>query len=78
MPKSKSILGVAIALSISALLASPALAQQKPKKISYEEAFRRCKAFMDKERGSLGAGTTSDANKSTRGASCMKRFGHRL
>lgn len=68
------------ALSIFAALALtvPASAQQKPKKISYEEAFKRCKAFMDKEKGSLGAGTTSDANKSTRGAACMRKFGHRL
>jgi hypothetical protein len=78
MPKSKLILCCVAALSISALLAVPASAQQKPKKISYEEAFKRCKAFMDKEKGSLGAGTTSDANKSTRGAACMRRFGHRL
>jgi hypothetical protein len=79
MPKSKATLCVAIALSFSALLVVPASAQQKTaKKISYEEAFRRCKAFMDKEKGSLGAGTTSDANKSTRGASCMRRFGYRL
>jgi hypothetical protein len=68
----------AAAISVLAVLAVPASAQQKTKKISYEEAFKRCKAFMDKEKGSLGAGTTSDANKSTRGASCMKRFGHRL
>ena len=52
--------------------------QKAQKKISYEEAFKRCKAFMDKEKGSLGAGTTSDANKSTRGAACMKKFGHKL
>jgi hypothetical protein len=78
MPNSKAMLCFAAVVSISALFASPAFAQQKPKKISYEEAFKRCKAFMDKEKGSLGAGTTSDANKSTRGASCMKRFGHRL
>lgn len=79
MPKSRAMICFAAAVSISAQFAMPAMAQQQPKKkISYEEAFRRCKAFMDKEKGSLGAGTTSDANKSTRGASCMKRFGHRL
>ncbi|MGE3988641.1 hypothetical protein [Pseudorhodoplanes sp.] len=75
------ILGIAAALlTAGALLAIavPASAQQKQKKISYEEAFRRCKAFMDKEKGSLGAGTTSDANKSTRGAACMRKFGYRL
>jgi hypothetical protein len=67
-----------VGLSLCALLATPTPTFAQKKKISYEEAFRRCKAFMDKEKGSLGAGTTSDANKSTRGASCMKRFGHRL
>ncbi len=75
------ILGIAATLlTAGALLAVtvPASAQQKQKKISYEEAFRRCKAFMDKEKGSLGAGTTSDANKSTRGAACMRKFGYRL
>ena len=74
-------LGIAATLlTAGALLAGtvPASAQQKQKKISYEEAFRRCKAFMDKEKGSLGAGTTSDANKSTRGAACMRKFGYRL
>ena len=65
-----------VALVLTVSVSSPA--QTAPKKISYEEAFRRCKAFMDKEKGNLGAGTTSDANKSTRGASCMRRFGHRL
>ncbi|HWV55735.1 hypothetical protein [Pseudorhodoplanes sp.] len=68
-----------VALSICAALALTAAASaQGSKKISYEEAFKRCKAFMDKEKGSLGAGTTADANKSSRGAACMKKFGHRL
>ena len=65
------------AILVCAAIAMPTVALAQ-KKITYEEAFRRCKAFMDKEKGSLGAGTTSDANKATRGASCMKRFGHRL
>jgi hypothetical protein len=68
-------LGIALSIAVVFALPGSALAQ---KKISYEEAFKRCKAFMDKEKGSLGAGTTSDANKSTRGAACMKKFGHRL
>jgi hypothetical protein len=71
-------LAVALSMAMAFALPGAALAQQPKKKISYEEAFKRCKAFMDKEKGSLGAGTTADANKSTRGASCMKRFGHRL
>ena len=65
------------AILVCAAIAMPTVALAQ-KKITYEEAFRRCKAFMDKEKGSLGAGTTSDANKASRGASCMKRFGHRL
>jgi hypothetical protein len=79
MPTFK-VLHLAVAMSVSMVLAVPgaALAQAPQKKISYEEAFRRCKAFMDKEKGSLGAGTTADANKTTRGAACMKKFGHRL
>jgi len=79
MPKSNP-LRLVVALSTAVMFALPgaALAQKAAKKITYEEAFTRCKAFMDKEKGSLGAGTTSDANKATRGASCMKRFGHRL
>jgi hypothetical protein len=56
----------------------PRSPKRTAKKLTYEQAFKRCKAFMDQERGSLGAGPTSDANKATRGASCMKRFGHRL
>lgn len=75
-----SLLRLGVALSMATALALPgsALAQTAQKKISYEEAFKRCKAFMDKEKGSLGAGTTSDANKTSRGAACMKKFGHRL
>jgi hypothetical protein len=71
-------LGVALSVAMALALPGTALAQKTQKKISYEEAFKRCKAFMDKEKGSLGAGTTSDANKSTRGAACMRKFGHRL
>jgi hypothetical protein len=75
-----NLLKLGVALTVATVLALPgtAFAQTPQKKISYEEAFRRCKAFMDKEKGSLGAGTTSDANKSTRGAACMRKFGHRL
>jgi hypothetical protein len=70
----------ALSMCAAWAVATPASAQQQKttKKISYEEAFRRCKAFMDKEKGSLGASTTSDANKSTRGAACMRKFGYRL
>ena len=46
------------------------------KKISYEEAYKRCKAFLDKE-GSPGTGTQANV-RYTRGSACMKKFGHKL
>jgi hypothetical protein len=74
-----SFLRTAIALSIVSAFAVPSVSLAAPKqKISYEEAFKRCKSVMDKEKGSLGAGTTADANKSSRGAACMRKFGHKL
>lgn len=78
MVTSRAVRLAGLAAFTALALTLPASAQQKTKKISYEEAFKRCKAFMDKEKGSLGAGTTADANKSTRGAACMKKFGHKL
>ena len=67
-------------LSVCAALAAtvPASAQQKPKKISYEEAFKRCKAFIDKEKGGLAASTTNEQARTARGRACMQKFGHRL
>lgn len=46
------------------------------KKLTYEEAYQRCKAFLDTE----GAwGTSTQANlRYTRGGACMKKYGYRL
>ena len=51
MPKSNP-LRLVVALSTAMMFALPgaALAQKAAKKITYEEAFRRCKAFMDEGR----------------------------
>ncbi|MGC2643189.1 MAG: hypothetical protein WA406_15935 [Pseudolabrys sp.] len=46
------------------------------KKITYEEAYQRCKAVMDKE-GTPGTGTQSNV-RYTRGAACMKKYGYKL
>ena len=46
------------------------------KKMSYEEAYKHCKAFLDKE-GSPGTGTQANV-RYTRGSACMKKFGHKL
>ncbi len=67
-------------LSVAAVLTMPvaALAQQGQKKISYEEAFKRCKQFIDREKGGLANSTTNEQTRKARGAACMQKFGHRL
>jgi hypothetical protein len=79
MPKSKLVLYCAAALSIPVLLVAttPAPAQKK-QKISYEEAFKRCKTFIDKEKGGLAHSTTNELTRTSRGAACMRKFGHKL
>lgn len=70
---------VAAALSLCAVLALPSNAvAQKQKKISYEEAFKRCKAFIDKEKGGLAHSTINEQTRKSRGAACMQKFGHKL
>lgn len=80
MPNSRRLYAAAIALSIGAALAmtSAVSAQKQQKKISYEEAFKRCKAFIDKEKGGLAHSTTNELTRTSRGAACMRKFGHRL
>lgn len=46
------------------------------KKLTYDEAYARCKSIMDKE-GTPGTSTQSNV-RYTRGAGCMKRYGHKL
>ena len=78
MVKFKS-LQLALAFSICAAFAVPTTASaQKQKKISYAEAYKRCKVYLDKEKGGLSGGTTSEQHKMARGAACMRRFGYRL
>lgn len=46
------------------------------KKLTYEEAYARCKSIMDKE-GTPGTSTQANV-RHTRGAACMKKYGHKL
>ena len=46
------------------------------KKLTYDEAYARCKAIMDKE-GTPGTSTQANV-RHTRGAACMKKYGHKL
>jgi len=71
-----NLLTVAIALSIALplTLADTASAQQKGKKLTYEQAWAECK----KDVALLGGDTATSAGRYTRGAACMKQHGYRL
>ena len=45
------------------------------KKVSYEEAWTKCKADVTAH---FGAGEGSTAGKYARGGACMKQYGYRL
>jgi uncharacterized protein YdaL len=46
------------------------------KKLTYEEAYARCKSILDKE-GTWGTSTQANV-RYTRGGACMKKYGYRL
>ena len=46
------------------------------KKLTYEEAYAKCKAILDKE-GAPGTSLTPNV-RHTKGAGCMKKYGHKL
>jgi hypothetical protein len=74
-PKNKIFAAVlAAALATAFGFADNTLAAKK--KITYEEAYQRCKAIMDKE-GTPGTGTQSNV-RYTRGSACMKKYGYKL
>jgi len=62
-----------------AFVAAPGLAENAlaaKKKLTYEQAWEVCKKEMDK----MGIfGTSTQANeRHTRGAACMKKYGHKI
>jgi hypothetical protein len=65
----------AAAISVCVLLAmtATASAQQKKKKVSHAEAWRICKAMLDKE----GAANPLNTNERyLRGGACLAKFGY--
>jgi hypothetical protein len=75
-PKNKFFVALlAIALGAAFGFADNASAAAK-KKLTYDEAYARCKAIMDKE-GTPGTSTQSNV-RYTRGAACMKKYGYKL
>ena len=73
---SKILIGVA--LSAAVVLALPHDAFAAAKKISYEEAFKRCKKYIDAETGVFAAPAQSPHNRTARGKACMQKFGYRI
>ena len=68
-------LGV-LAFSLAAALAFSGAASAKSKKLTYDQAFAKCKAEISKNVPM--ADTTTSAARHSAGASCMKKYGYRL
>ena len=75
--RTSTILRIAAALTVTAAVAMPTVASAQ-KKITYEQAFKRCKAYIDKEKGGLAHSTTNEATRFARGSACMRKFGYRI
>ncbi len=66
---------LAVVLAAAFGFANNASAAAK-KKLTYDEAYAKCKSILDKE-GTPGTSTQSNV-RYTRGAACMKKYGHKL
>ncbi|HKS87318.1 MAG TPA: hypothetical protein VJR71_17715 [Pseudolabrys sp.] len=65
-----------LAVAITANFAFTGYAAAAKEKLTYEQAYAKCKAILDKE-GTPGTTTQSNV-RHTRGAACMKKYGHKL
>lgn len=77
MPSKNKLLLAVLAVTVAAAFgfADNASAAAK-KKLTYDEAYAKCKSIMDKE-GTPGTGTQANV-RYTRGAGCMKKYGYKL
>ena len=76
MPSKIKLFVMLLAVVFTASFALSGDAVAATKKLSYEQAYAKCKAILDKE-GSPGTTTQSNV-RHTRGAACMKKYGHKL
>ncbi|MGE3710763.1 MAG: hypothetical protein AB7G35_13910 [Hyphomicrobiaceae bacterium] len=67
-----------VALSIVAVVVTAEIASAASKKITYEEAYKRCLAYIDSEKGGLAKSGTSEQTRVARAQACMKKFGYRV
>ncbi len=65
-----------LAVTLVAHLGLVAAASAAQKKVTYEEAWKLCKAQLDKS-GAPGTGISAN-ERHTRGAGCMKKYGYRI
>jgi hypothetical protein len=73
----KKLTGSVLALIViaAAMTAGPAFAARKHHKLTYEEAFARCKSELGL---SVSAPAHSHTHSYTAGSACMHRYGYRL
>ena len=64
-----------VVLSSAVLVLSGIPDDSAQKKLSYEDAYAKCKADLDR---TYPSGSTSTTGRNTRGAACMKQMGYNL
>ena len=64
-----------VVLSSAVLVLSSVPDASAQKKLSYEDAYTKCKADLDR---TYPSGSTSTTGRNTRGAACMKINGYQL
>ena len=65
-----------LAVTLAAPLGFVDTASAAKKKVTYEEAWKLCKAELDKS-GAYGTGTQAN-ERHTRGAGCMQKYGYKI
>ena len=75
MSKSNMLIAVC-AVTLAAPLGFVDTASAAKKKVTYEQAWQKCKAELDKS-GTWGTGLAAN-ERHTRGAGCMRKYGYRI
>jgi hypothetical protein len=75
MPKSKMFIAF-LAVTLAAPLGFVDTASAAKKKVTYDQAWKLCKAELDKS-GAWGTGLAAN-ERHTRGSGCMRKYGYRI
>jgi hypothetical protein len=71
------LLGAALALSVAMAFAAADTAEAaKKRKLTYEQAYEKCKGQINKE--VTGGAQTSPSQRYSAGAGCMRKYGYRI